>query len=183
MGGVGIDISLLRPKDSNVNNAAKTSSGSVSFMDLYSEVSKLIGQEGRRAALMLSMDINHPDILDFITIKQDLTKVTGANISVKTNAEFMKAVENNEDYLLRFPCNKQFSTEYIHTFKYNELTPINNADNTITYVKRIKAKEIWNTLIECAHKTAEPGIMFEDNHHDYSPDSVYPQYKGVTTNP
>lgn len=178
MGGVGIDISLLRPKDSNVNNAAKTSSGSVSFMDLYSEVSKLIGQEGRRAALMLSIDVNHPDVLDFINIKQDLSRVTGANISVKTNAKFMQAVENDEDYILRYPIDLDITGAKLFKNPYNELIIFGEG-----YIKRVKAKQIWDALIECAHKSAEPGILFEDNHLEQDPASVYDEYKPVTCNP
>ena len=180
-GGVGIDISYLRPKQAEVNNASKTSTGSVSFMDLYSEVTKLIGQEGRRGALMLSIDVNHPDVMDFITIKQDLTRVTGANVSVKTNAEFMKAVENDEDYLLTFP------TDWKPASQSNEFfTP--NTDKLMTdghghYWRKIKAKVIWNKLIECAHKSAEPGILFWDKHLDQDPTAVYPEYTPVSTNP
>ena len=185
-GGVGIDISLLRPKDSNVNNAAKTSSGSVSFMDLYSEVSKLIGQEGRRAALMLSIDVNHPDVLDFITIKQDLSRVTGANISVKTNAEFMQAVENNEDYILRWPCDWDILHHSAYEDKeYNKLYQIINFDTKeiTAYYKKVKAKEIWDTLIKCAHTSAEPGILFWDNTIEQDPSAVYDEYRPVSTNP
>ena len=101
-GGAGIDISKLRPNGSVVHNAAKTTSGAVSFMDLYSLTTELIGQKGRRAALMISMDISHPDIEEFIDIKTDLNKITKANISVKINNEFMKAVEENKKYMCRF---------------------------------------------------------------------------------
>ena len=104
-GGVGIDISTLRPKDTSVSNAAKTTTGAVSFMHRFSNTTREVAQNGRRGALMLSIDINHPDVMHFIKIKRDLSQVTGANISIKLNDEFMKAVENDEDYLLRFPCN------------------------------------------------------------------------------
>lgn len=99
--GVGFDISTLRPDGAAVNNSAKYSTGAASFMDLFSNVTNTISQKGRRGALMLTISINHPDILEFITKKQDLTKVTGANISVKVTDEFMRAVENDKDYLLR----------------------------------------------------------------------------------
>ena len=127
---------------------------------------------------MLSIDINHPDVMDFITIKRDKTSVTGANISIKINNEFMKAVENDEDYILRFPCNLQLDGDY-SDLPYNELA----CYNVHNYIKRIKAKEYWDEIIKSAHGYAEPGIIFIDNHHDYSPDGVYPQFKGVTTNP
>lgn len=181
-GGVGIDISFLRPRNAEVNNASKISTGSVSFMDLYSEVTKLIGQEGRRGALMLSIDVNHPDVLEFITVKQDLTKVTGANVSIKTNAEFMQAVKDDAYYMLQYPCNKPnawmmegYAPNVLHKVKFN--------DNTDGYVKKVKAKEIWNTMIEAAHKSAEPGILFWDNHLEQDPAAVYQEYTPVSTNP
>ena len=104
-GGVGIDISKLRPKGSPVNNAAKTTSGAVSFMDTFSQVSSVIGQAGRRGALMISMDCNHPDIEDFIDAKKNTDKLEGCNISVRADGEFIKnspfmckLAENNWDY-------------------------------------------------------------------------------------
>ena len=177
-GGVGLDISTLRPKDTAVSNAAKTTTGAVSFMHRYSNTTREVAQNGRRGALMLSIDINHPDVMDFIKIKRDGTSVTGANISIKINNDFMKAVENDEDYILKFPCNLQ-TPLLDENLEYNILT--NYSD--IGYVKRIKAKEDWEEIIKSAHGYAEPGIIFEDNHHNYSPDGVYPQFKGVTTNP
>ena len=192
-GGVGLDISTLRPKDTLVSNAAKTTTGAISFMHRYSNTTREVAQNGRRGALMLSIDINHPDVMDFIKIKRDGTSVTGANISIKINNEFMKAVENDEDYLLRFPCtntNKEldviFKWEDTET-PYNELVKLKHLDENTNmspiYVKRIKAKEYWEEIIKSAHGYAEPGIIFVDNHHDYSPDGAYPQFKGVTTNP
>ena len=104
-GGVGIDISNLRPKGSPVNNAAKTTSGAVSFMDTFSQVSSVIGQAGRRGALMISMDCNHPDIEEFIDAKKNTDKLEGCNISVRTNGDFIKnnplmhkLAVNNWDY-------------------------------------------------------------------------------------
>ena len=178
-GGVGLDISTLRPKDTSVSNAAKTTTGAVSFMHRFSNTTREVAQNGRRGALMLSIDINHPDVMDFIKIKRDGTSVTGANISIKINNDFMKAVENNEDYILRFPCDLVLEGEDYSDLPYNELA-VYNVKN---YIKRIKAKEYWEEIIKSAHGYAEPGIIFIDNHHNYSPDGVYPQYKGVTTNP
>ena len=97
-GGVGIDISNLRPKGAPVHNAAKTTTGAVSFMPTFSQVAETIGQKGRRGALMISMDVNHPDIEEFINIKTDLNAVTKANISVKINNDFIEAVKNNKEY-------------------------------------------------------------------------------------
>lgn len=130
---------------------------------------------------MITMDIRHPDILDFIRKKQDTSKITGANISVKLTDDFMEAVEKDEDFILRFPCDINLVKDN-RPFEYNKLYPIQNS-NIKGYYKVVKAKEIWDELIKCAHSTAEPGIMFEDTHQNYSPDGVYPQYKGVTTNP
>ena len=177
-GGVGLDISTLRPQGTSTSNAAKTSTGAVSFMHRYSNTTREVAQNGRRGALMLSIDINHPDVMDFIKIKRDLSQVTGANISIKINNEFMKAVENDEDYILRFPCNLQLDGDY-SDLPYNELA----CYNVHNYIKRIKAKEYWDEIIKSAHGYAEPGIIFIDNHHNYSPDGVYPQFKGITTNP
>lgn len=162
-GGVGIDISTLRPSGTRVSNAAQTSTGAVSFMERYSNTTREVAQGGRRGALMISIDVRHPDVFEFVKIKQDLSKVTGANISVHLRDDFMEAVKNDSMYTLRFPV-----------------------DSTIeksTSAKHIKARELWQEIVKSAHNTAEPGLMFIDKHWDYSPDGVYPQYKGITTNP
>jgi len=181
-GGVGVDLSSLRPRGAGVNNAANTTSGIVPFMELYSQTTNTIGQEGRRGALMLSVDINHPDSPEFITSKQNLTKITGANISVKLNNEFKKAVENNKDYILRWPTNVDLSTypdDDLTLIPYNKLIMLWEG----LYVKKVKALEVWNSIIECAWNTAEPGILFWDNIIDNDPASVYPEFKAVSTNP
>ena len=182
-GGVGIDLSSLRPAKTLVSNAAKTSTGVVSFMHRYSNSTREVAQDGRRGALMLSIDINHPDSLDFIKIKRDLSQVTGANISVKISEQFMKAVENDDDYWLRFPCNNKKAIMWDASWEYNKNYECLDEESQVVIAKRIKAKEYWNEIIKSAHGSAEPGIIFEDNHHNYSPDGVYPQFKGVTTNP
>ena len=101
-GGCGIDISGLSPRGARINNAAKETSGSISFMTLYSLVTELIGQNGRRGALMISIDCTHPDLLDFIRLKTDLDKVTKANISIRLNKEFMDAVKEHKKFRLHF---------------------------------------------------------------------------------
>ncbi len=159
--GVGVDISNLRPSGAKVSNAAGSTSGAVSFMNRFSNTTREVAQNGRRGALMLSMDIAHPDVEDFITIKQDLQKVTGANISIRLSDEFMKAVESNADYTHKWPI---------------------ESDNP-TFTKTIKAKELWDTIVQCAHNTAEPGLIFWDRQHWYSTSSVYPEYKNTSTNP
>ena len=178
-GGVGYDLSKLRPRGASVNNAAKTSTGAASFMDVCSDITNEVAQNGRRGALMLSMSINHPDIEEFITKKQDLTKVTGANISVKVTDEFMKAVMEDSDYILRFPINSDISNVSTNYIEYNNLIYLSDSK---CYIKKIKAKELWNKLMHCAWNTAEPGIMFEDAMHNSS-DGVYFEFKMVSTNP
>ena len=140
-GGVGIDISKLRPNGSIVHNAAKTTSGAVSFMDLYSMTTGLIGQKGRRGALMISMDISHPDIEEFIDVKTDLDKVTKANISVKINNEFMRAVKNKEKYTCRFL--------------------VESSGQEIC--KEVDAYKLFMKLAKNNWDYAEPGMLFWDN--------------------
>ena len=183
-GGVGYDLSQLRPRGAKVNNAAKSSTGAASFMDVCSDITNEVAQNGRRGALMLSMSINHPDIEEFITKKQDLTKVTGANISVKVTDEFMQAVEKDEDYILRFPVDESVPQGLmIEEMPYNELWFFSDDDHPNSFFKKVRARELWNTLMHCAWNTAEPGIMFEGAMHNYSPDGVYPNFKMVGTNP
>lgn len=114
-------------------------------MDVCSDITNEVAQNGRRGALMLSMSINHPDIEEFITKKQDLTKVTGANISVKVTDGFMQAVEDL-DYFLRFPVESvpAFDSDILATMHYNELVSVNSGSGAQFY-KRVKARELWNT--------------------------------------
>lgn len=183
-GGVGYDLSQLRPRGAKVNNAAKSSTGAASFMDVCSDITNEVAQNGRRGALMLSMSINHPDIEEFITKKQDLTKVTGANISVKVTDEFMQAVENDKDYILRFPVDESVPQGLmIEEMPYNELWFFSDDDHPNSFFKKVRARELWDTLMHCAWNTAEPGIMFEGAMHNYSPDGVYEDFRMVGTNP
>ncbi|RXP46582.1 adenosylcobalamin-dependent ribonucleoside-diphosphate reductase [Lutibacter sp. HS1-25] len=159
--GVGVDLSNLRPRGAQVSNSAGSTTGAVSFMDRFSNTTREVAQNGRRGALMLTMDIAHPDVEEFVTVKQDLSKVTGANISLRLSDEFMMAVVNDEDYTLRWPVDSKKPT----------------------YTKTIKAKELWETIIKCAHNTAEPGLIFWDRQHYYSTSSIYPGFKNSSTNP
>lgn len=144
-GGVGTDISILRPKGAPVNNSAVVSTGSVSFMELFSVTTGTIGQAGRRGALMITIHVDHPDVVDFIDVKRDLSKVTHANISVAITDKFMKVVENDEPFELFFKNEK--------------------AD-----VRRVvRARELWDKLVSSAHASAEPGIIFWDNVKSESP--------------
>ena len=160
-GGCGIDIGKLCPKNAKVNNTAKKSSGAVSFMDLYNLTTALIGQNGRRGALMLSMPVNHPDIEDFINIKSDLNKITNANISVRVDDKFMNAVKNNEDYELSFV--RPESGEVIS--------------------RTINAKELFHQICEMNWNYAEPGVLFWDRitTHNLLVNDVRFEYAG--TNP
>lgn len=133
---------------------------------------------GRRGALMISMSGKHPDVDEFIRVKQDLTKITGANVSVKFDDEFMNAVINDDYYIQRFPIDLDISSIDKDSLPLNQKV----FDGTNCY-KKVKAKEIWNEFALCSWRTAEPGIMYEDKHLNYSPDSVYEEYKGITTNP
>src|ERR1035437_4262235 len=159
--GVGIDLSTLRPTGSQVSNSAGTTTGAVSFMERFSNTTREVAQNGRRGALMITIDIAHPDVEQFIGIKQDLSKVTGANISVRLSDEFMNAVANDTDYTLRFPIDSP----------------------TPKFTKTLKARDLWKTIIKCAHNTAEPGLIFWDRQHYYSTSSVYPGFRNVSTNP
>jgi len=159
--GVGLDISDLRPEGAPVNNSARTTTGAWSFADFYSYVCRMIGQNGRRGALMISMDIRHPDIEEFVRMKQDLTKVTGANISIKISDSFMEAVENNDSFTLQFPVD---ATEP-------------------EFTAEIDAATLWTTIIESATKTAEPGLLMWDNIIKNLPAHAYPDFKTKTTNP
>ena len=159
--GVGIDISTLRPAGMLVSNSAGTTTGAVSFMERFSNTTREVAQNGRRGALMITIDIAHPDVDTFINIKQDLSKITGANISVRLSDEFMKAVKKDTDYTLRFPIDAEVPK----------------------YSKVVKARDLWNTIIKCAHNSAEPGLIFWDRQHHYSTSSVYPGFKNVSTNP
>jgi ribonucleoside-diphosphate reductase alpha chain len=172
--GVGHDISHLRPFLAPVTNAAGTSSGIVPFMERYSNTTREVAQDNRRGALMLTLDINHPQIYDFIEAKTDLTKITGANISVKITDEFMKAVENDEDYILYFDRNGNFKERDIN----HKLELYKD-----TYFK-IKAKPLWNKLIHQAWKTAEPGVLFRDKIKSESIPSCYgEEWEETSTNP
>lgn len=182
-GGVGGDLSTLRPATTPVTNSAKTSTGAVSFAHRFSNSTREVAQGGRRGALMLSMDIKHPDSLEFIKSKRDRTSITGANISVKLGDDFMKAVEAGDDYILRFPTDfTPTGKEWDEILEYDQLQVFRSVSNKI-YAKKIKAKEYWDEIITSAKDFAEPGLMFWDRMVNYSPDGVYPEFRPITTNP
>lgn len=160
-GGCGIDISKLAPKGARVRNAAKQSSGAVSFMDLYSMVTGLISQNGRRGALMISMDVGHPDILDFIDIKKDLDRVTKANTSVRVSDEFMRAVKNDGGIDLKFTRPETMETE-------GEPYP---------------ARELFNKISENNWDMGEPGVLFWDRIKSWNLLSGYDNFEYAGVNP
>ena len=137
-GGCGVDISGLSPRGARINNAAKETSGAVSFMELYSLVTELIGQNGRRGALMISIDCSHPDVEHFIDLKTDLEKVTKANISIRLTKEFMDAVQNNEKFMLRYQ--RECTGE--------------------TLEKEVDARALFRHIAEVNWDYAEPGALF-----------------------
>lgn len=160
-GGCGVDISNLRPKNAKVKNVARTSSGAVSFMNLFSSVGELIAQQNRRGAILIAMDCNHPDIEDFLTIKQNNDKVQGANISIKFTDEFMQAVKGNKDIQLYFK--------------------VKATGEEIT--KTINAGKFFTKFAEAQHGFAEPGALFIDTVRNWNMLSEYKDYKIDVTNP
>jgi len=162
-GGVGHDLSHIRPKGSPVKNSALTSTGIVPFMERYSNSTREVAQDGRRGALMLSVSIKHPDAEQFIDAKMDGTKVTGANVSVRIDDDFMKAVKAGTDYKQQYPINS----------------------DSPKYTSKVDAKKIWNKIIHNAWKSAEPGILFWDTIINESIPDCYADlgFKTVSTNP
>ena len=139
-GGVGHDLSHIRPKGSPVKNTALTSTGVVPFMERFSNSTREVAQDGRRGALMLTISIKHPDAEDFINAKADLSKVTGANISIKIDDEFMRCVIEGKPYIQQFPIDSP----------------------TPKVTKSIDARKLWQKIIHNAWKSAEPGVIFWD---------------------
>jgi len=162
-GGCGLDISGIRPKNALTNNAAKTTDGIAVFMERFSNTCREVAQNGRRGAEMITISINHPEIETFINIKRDLRKVTGANISIKMNDEFMNAVKNDQEYTLRWPVDVSVEEARI--------------------TKVVRAKDIWDQVIDSAWTSAEPGILFWDNVQKNTPADIYEDYKSISTNP
>jgi ribonucleoside-diphosphate reductase alpha chain len=180
--GVGLDISTLRPNGVSTNNSAGNSTGAVSFMERFSNTTREVAQDGRRGALMITIDVRHPDIEEFIQIKQDLNKVTGANISIRLTDDFMQAVEDNSDYLLSFPCGAYFPTDSSFPGTLDlELNKLYKFDSG--YYKKVKAKELWDKIVKAAHTSAEPGLIFWDTQNEYCPSQVYPGFENISTNP
>ncbi|KAA6336778.1 ribonucleoside-diphosphate reductase alpha chain, partial [termite gut metagenome] len=162
-GGVGHDLSYIRPKGSPVKNSALTSTGIVPFMERYSNSTREVAQDGRRGALMLSISIKHPDSEAFINAKIIEGKVTGANVSVKLDDEFMRAVTENKNYRQQYPVDS----------------------TTPTVIKEIDASALWKKIVHNAWKSAEPGVLFWDTIIRESVPDCYADlgYNTVSTNP
>ena len=162
-GGVGHDLSHIRPAGSPVLNSALTSTGIVPFMERYSNSTREVAQDGRRGALMLSLSIKHPDAENFIDAKLDTNKVTGANVSIKIDDEFMRAAIDGRTYTQQFPINSE----------------------NPKYVKHIDARKLWSKIIHNAWKSAEPGVLFWDTIiRESVPDCYADQgFTTVSTNP
>lgn len=194
-GGVGTNLNTLRPSGSIVKNAAGTSTGTVSFMDRYSNTTREVAQNGRRGALMLLLSVKHPEIFNFIKVKNDRTKVTGANISVMLTDKFMRAAENNEDFYCTFPVEFGIPDNVRFNIPYNELTELPHTNevhrnmNGVTFegqnvkIMKVKAREIYDLIVENAWDNAEPGVAFMDRVVEYSPEGVYEQFKPIASNP
>ena len=160
-GGAGMDISKLRPSETKTTNAAGSSTGIIPFMERYSNSIREVGQSGRRGALLISLNVHHPEILNFIRVKRDLTKITGANLSIKLTDEFLLAVEKDTTYQQRWPVdsdNPQISQD-------------------------IKAKDVWDAIIDNVHLMSEPGLLFWDTVLKNTPSDCYKEYASKGTNP
>jgi ribonucleoside-diphosphate reductase alpha chain len=162
-GGVGFDVSNIRPKNLPTSNAAKTTSGLEVFLDRFSNSCREVAQDGRRGALMISLSVHHPQIRDFIKIKRDLTRVTGANISIRLSEEFMCAVRGGDPIQLRFPVDAK--------------------DPVIE--EWVDARDLWHEIIESAHASAEPGLLFWDTAKSMTPSDIYEAegFGSTSTNP
>ena len=162
-GGVGFDISTIRPKGLSTGNCARTTDGIEVFMDRFSNSCREVAQGGRRGALMLTISVHHPQIRDFIKIKRDLTRITGANISVRLSDEFLNAVDKKKKFELRFPINS----------------------DTPDVSQIVDASDLWDEIIESAHKCAEPGLLFWDTAKRLTPSDIYQAegFGSTSTNP
>lgn len=179
-GGVGVNLSSLRPRGSRVKKVNGTSSGPVNWAALYSTANHDVIQQGgsRRGALMIMINDWHPDVEEFITVKQDLTKIPGANLSVCVSDAFMDAVKTDADWNLVFPDNSYY--------KYDEewdgdLDKWKEKDYPVIVHKTIKARDLWNLIGEAAWKSAEPGVVFIDRYNKLS--NTWYFEKIIATNP
>lgn len=162
-GGVGTDVSHIRPNDTPTTNAARKATGVVGYCERFSNSIREVGQNGRRGALMLTISVHHPEVLDFARMKLDKTKVTGANVSIRLSDEFLNAVKSGG--------------------KYQQRWPVDSPNPVIS--EWVDAREVWREIIRCAWLRAEPGLLFWDMILRESPADCYSQYgfATVSTNP
>ena len=162
-GGVGFDVSTIRPRGRTTANCARTTDGIEVFMDRFSNSCREVAQNGRRGALMLTISVHHPQIEDFIKIKRDLSRVTGANISIRLSDEFMHAVEGGGKFELRFP--------------------VESSDPVVS--EMVSAQDLWDKIIDSAHECAEPGLLFWDTAKKLTPSDIYSDegFGSTSTNP
>lgn len=163
-GGIGFDISTIRPKNVSVSNAARTTDGVGIFMERFSNTCREVAQGGRRGALMLTISVHSPEVLTFANIKRDRQKVTGANVSIRVTDEFMQAVKDGTKYQQRFPVDKDVP----HLIE-----------------NWVDAREVWNNIISAMRDCSEPGLLFWDTITTMSPADAYAKfgYKTIATNP
>lgn len=161
-GGVGLDISHIRPAGTPTTNSSRTATGVVTYCERYSNSIREVGQNGRRGALMISLSVHHPEVLDFARMKLDLTRVTGANVSIRLTDEFMRAVRDNTDYEQRWPV-----------------------EGTPKIRHRVSARQVWKEIIHCAWRMAEPGLLFWDTILRESPADCYASlgFNSISVNP
>lgn len=182
-GGVGLNLNTLRVANSIVSNAAGSSTGATSFMHRFSNTTREVAQNGRRGALMLLLSCLHPEIFDFVKIKSDKTKVTGANISAMLTDKFMQAAEANEDFYCRFPVELEDAILWAYpemaNLEYNKYTLLDEGVG----VMKIHARELFDLIVEMAWDNAEPGLAFIDRILNYCPEGVYDQFKPIASNP
>lgn len=164
-GGVGHDVSNIRPRGMPTKNAARTTDGISVFMDRFSNSTREVAQGGRRGALMLTIDCRHPEIMTFLNIKRDKKRVTGANISVKWHDDFMQAVVEGTEYTLRWPVEESVDEAQV--------------------VKVINAREVWEAFVDSAWDSAEPGALFWSTALKNSPADIYSEFGfgSTSTNP
>lgn len=163
-GGVGGDVSPIRPKGMVTSNAAKTTDGLGVFMQRFSNTCREVAQDGRRGALMLTCNVHHPEIDTFINIKRDRKKVTGANISIRITDEFMRAVRDDTEYQQRWPVDAVMAPKVS---------------------RMVRARDVWDRIISAAHECAEPGLLFWDRVTELTPADAYASrgYATISTNP
>ena len=158
-GGVGLDLNNLRPEGSSTKNSSRSSTGILSWMTRYSNSIREVGQNASRGALMLTISVHHPQVLDFAKAKLDNKKVTGANVSIRLSDEFLSAVENDGVYEQRWP------------------------EENPKISRKVNAREVWQEIIKCARDTGEPGLIFWSNILQESPADCYENFKTISTNP